>query len=214
MNLFSAKFSLCLLVLVTFSITADAQTFYGTNNVEVFREGRSKEFRNKEESPLKEEDFAVFKELNYFPVDKKFRVEADFVRTSGKKYFQMPTSSGESKKFTKFGILKFKLNDKNYSLNVYQFDADVLAKFPEYKDILFVPFKDATNGNVTYGGGRYIDIKTPSDGKVILDFNLAYNPSCAYGSDRYACPIPPKENFLQAEIKAGEKIYRHSTTKK
>jgi uncharacterized protein (DUF1684 family) len=109
--------------------------------------------------------------------------------------------------------LKFKLNGKDYFLNVYQSDADVLAKFPEYKDILFVPFKDATNGKETYGGGRYIDIKMLSSKKVILDFNLAYNPSCAYGSDRYSCPIPPKENFLQVEINAGEKSYRHSTAK-
>jgi hypothetical protein len=200
-------------VLFAFSITATAQTFYGTTDVEVFREGRTKEFRNKEESPLKDEDFTAFKELNYFPVDKKFRVEADFTRIVAEKYFQMPTSSGKAKKFIKFGILKFQLNGKNYSLIVYQADADVLAKFPEYKDLLFVPFKDATNGKETYGGGRYIDIKILSGKKVILDFNLAYNPSCAYGSDRYSCPIPPKENFLKAEIKAGEKTYQYSTAK-
>jgi uncharacterized protein (DUF1684 family) len=213
MNLFSAKFFIFLSLLFAFSMTANAQTFYGTIDVKVFREGRSKEFQNKEESPLKDEDFAGFKELNYFSVDKKFRVEADFTRTVGKKYFQMPTSSGKAKKFVKFGILKFKLNGNNYSLNVYQADADVLAKFPEYKDLLFVPFKDATNGRETYGGGRYIDIKMLSSKKVILDFNLAYNPSCAYGSDRYSCPIPPKENFLQVEINAGEKSYRYSTAK-
>jgi uncharacterized protein (DUF1684 family) len=213
MNLFSAKFSLFLLLLFAFSMMANAQTFYGTNDVEVFREGRSKEFRNKEESPLKEEDFAIFKELNYFSVSEKFRIEAEFTPTAGKKYFRMPTSSGKTKKFTKFGNLKFKLNDKNYSLNVYQADAEVLAKFPEYKDLLFIPFKDTTNGKETYGGGRYIDIKMLSTKKVILDFNLAYNPSCAYGSDRYSCPIPPKENFLQVEINAGEKSYRYSTAK-
>ena len=213
MNLFSAKFSLFLLLLFAFSTMANAQTFYGTNDVEVFREGRSKEFRNKEESPLKDEDFAIFKGLNYFPVDKNFSVEANFTRTAAGKYFQMPTSSGKAKKYTKFGILKFKLNDKNYSLNVYQADAAILAKFPEYKDLLFVPFKDSTNGKETYGGGRYIDIKMLPGKKVILDFNLAYNPSCAYGSDRYSCPIPPQENFLQVEINAGEKSYRYSTAK-
>jgi len=213
MNLLSAKFFIFLSLLFVFSTMANAQTFYGTTDVEVFREGRGKEFLKKEESPLKDEDFAIFKGLNYFSVDKNFRIEAEFTRTAGKKYFRMPTSSGETKKYTKFGILKFKLNGKDYFLNVYQSDADILAKFPEYKDILFVPFKDATNGRETYGGGRYINIKMLSSKKVILDFNLAYNPSCAYGSDRYSCPIPPKENFLQVEINAGEKSYRHSTAK-
>lgn len=208
-----AKFNAFVLLLFAFSVTASAQTFYGTNDVKVFREGRSREFRSKEESPLNDEDFLVFKDLNYFPVNEGFRVEADFARLTAESYFQMPTSSGRQKKFVKFGVLTFKIKDKKYSLNVYQADAEVLAKFPEYRDLLFIPFKDLTNGRETYGGGRYIDIKMPSGKKAILDFNLAYNPNCAYGSDRYSCPIPPKDNFLQAEIKAGEKIYRNSGAK-
>ena len=213
MNWFSAKILLFLLLVFSFSMTANAQTFYGTSDLKVFREGRDKEFRNKEESPLKDEDFSIFKGLDYFPVNKKFQVNADFTQTTDERYFQLPTSSGKTKKYKKFGVLKFRLNGKNYSLNVYQADAEVLAKYPEYKDLLFVPFKDATSGKATYGGGRYVDIKTPLGGKVILDFNLAYNPNCAYGSDRYSCPIPPKENFLQVEINAGEKSYRNSTAK-
>ena len=213
MTLFSAKIFLLLLLLFGFSTTASAQTFYGTTDVKTFRDGRDKEFRNKDESPLKAEDFPVFKNLNYFPVDKNFRVAADFTRTSDEKYFQMPTSSGKTKRFVKFGVLKFKLGGKDYALNVYQTDAETLKKFPEYADLLFIPFKDATGGKATYGG-RYIDIKTPTSGaKVILDFNLAYNPNCAYGSDRYSCPIPPSENFLQIEISAGEKNYKSSTAK-
>ena len=207
------KFFLFVSLILIFSMTANAQTFYGTTDVKVFRDGRDKEFRNKEESPLKAEDFPIFKNLNYFPVDNKFRVEADFSKTSDEKNFQMPTSSGKNKKFVKFGVLKFKLSGKDYSLNVYQTDAETLLKFPEYANLLFVPFKDATGGKTTYGGGRYIDIKTPAGGKVILDFNLAYNPNCAYGSERYSCPIPPKENFLQVEINAGEKSYKYSTAK-
>jgi uncharacterized protein (DUF1684 family) len=213
MNLFSAKFPLFLFLIFAFSIMVNAQTFYGQIDVKVFREGRDKEFRNKEESPLKEEDFPIFKSLNYFLVDTKFRVEANFARTSDETYFHMPTSAGQTKKFIKFGNLKFKLRGKDYSLNAYQADAKVLAKFPEYADLLFIPFKDMTNGKETYGGGRYIDIKTPAGAKVILDFNLAYNPNCAYGSERYSCPIPPKTNFLQVKINAGEKSYLHSNAK-
>lgn len=156
---------------------------------------------------MKEEDFPKFEGLKYFDEDKKYIVKADFKRTSDEKYFQMPTSSGKSKKFVKYGVLTFKLNGAKYSLAVYQADAEVLKKFPEYADLLFVPFKDLTNGAETYGGGRYIDIKTPKGKKAVLNFNNSYNPNCAYGSDRYNCPIPPKENFLQTEIKAGEKKY-------
>ena len=213
MNFTRANFLLFLSLLVVFSTAANGQSFYGTDDLKVFREGRDKEFRNKSESPLKGDDFANFKGLNYLPNDKNFRVEANFMRTSDEKYFQMPTSSGKVKTFVKFGTLNFKLNNQDYSLNVYQTDADSLLKYPEYKDLLFVPFKDLTNGKETYGGGRYLNIKIPSDKKVVMDFNLAYNPNCAYGSDRYSCPIPPKENFLQIEIKAGEKIYQHSTAK-
>lgn len=123
----------------------------------------------------------------------------------------MPTSSGITKKFRKFGVLKFTLNGREQLLSVYQIDPEIGSKFPEYADLLFVPFKDLTSGKETYGVGRYIDIKTPKGNKVTLDFNLAYNPNCAYGNDKYSCPIPPKENFLRVEIKAGEKNYRNSS---
>ena len=201
-----------ILVSLFFAGYAGAQTFYGTSDLKTFREGREKEFRSKDESPLKEEDFAEFKGLNYFPENKKFVVKARFTRTSDEKYFQMPTSSGKSKKFVKYGVLSFKINGKVQTLSIYQADTEVLKKYPEYADLLFVPFKDLTNGSETYGGGRYIDIKTPTSDELTLNFNLAYNPNCAYGSDRYNCPIPPKENFLQTKIEAGEKIYQYSKT--
>ncbi len=200
-------------LLIAFGSLAYSQTFYGTNNLKTFREGRENEFRNKDESPLKKQDFAEFKGLNYFAENKRFAVKATFTRTSDEKYFQMPTSSGKSKKFVKYGVLEFKLNGKKQKLNVYQTDAEVLKKNPEYADLLFVPFKDSTNGEKTYAGGRYIDIKAPTNNEVILNFNLAYNPNCAYGNDRYNCPIPPKENNLQVKIEAGEKVYKEADGK-
>jgi len=193
----------------SFAAFTQAQTFYGADDLKTFRTGRDKEFRNKAESPLLEEDFSNFKGLNYFDENKNFRVEAQFERTADANYFQMPTSSGIPKRYIKYGVLKFRLNNREHQLNVYQIDKIMLEKFPEYRDLLFVPFKDTTNGAETYSGGRYIDIKTPNGKKVILDFNLAYNPSCAYGSDKYSCPIPPKKNFLKIDIKAGEKSFEY-----
>jgi uncharacterized protein (DUF1684 family) len=202
-----------LLFYFSFATVVQAQTFYGSTDLKTFRVGRDKEIRSKEESPLKPEDFPGFKGLNYFRVDKSFRVRARLTPSLNEKYFQMPTSSGKTKKFIKYGKLNFKLNGKKYSLSVYQAEISLLEAFPEYKDLLFIPFKDLTNGRESYGGGRYIDIKNPAGKSAIIDFNLAYNPSCAYGSDKYSCPIPPKENFLQVKIKAGEKTYLYSGSK-
>lgn len=202
---------LALLILVFgFSAAAAGQTFYGTTDVKAFRDGRDKEFRDKKESPLKDEDFAKFTGLNYFPVDEKFRVNAEFTRTPDEKYFEMPTSSGITKKFVKFGVLKFRIDGKPFSLSVYQIDAAVLARFPEYADLLFVPFRDLTGRTTTYDGGRYIDIKRPEGNSAVIDFNLAYNPNCAYGSDKYNCPIPPRENSLKLSVLAGEKRYEYT----
>lgn len=198
-------FTISVFLLSAFS--AAAQDFYGSTDLKTFRDGRDKEFRNKEESPLLDEDFSKFKGLNYFDVDKKFRVKAVFERTPDEKYFQMPTSSGKLRKFVKYGILKFKLNGQTFLLNAYQYDEETLKEIPGDNDLLFVPFRDLTSGKETYAGGRYMDVRIAKNKKIILDFNLAYNPSCAYGSERFSCPIPPKENFLQTEIKAGEKTF-------
>ncbi len=190
-----------------FAVSAAGQTFYGTTDLTAFRSGRDKEFRNKAESPLTEQGFAEFDGLKYFPVDNRFRVTAAFTRTADGRAFMMPTSSGRSKRFVKYGVLRFRIAGKPHVLSVYQADAAVREAFPEYADLLFIPFRDETSGHETYGVGRYIDIKTPKGRRVTLDFNLAYNPNCAYGSDKYSCPIPPKENFLRLRVTAGELAY-------
>jgi hypothetical protein len=195
-------FSIFVLSLV-FSV--NAQIFYGTTDLQTFRNGRDKEFKDKKESPLTEEDFSLFKGIDNFENNKKFRVKAKFTLAQNQKSFQILTSSGKSKSAVKVGIVSFKINKIAYKLNVYQIGK--VTEDDEYKDLLFIPFKDLSNGKETYNGGRYIDIWRPKTDTVILDFNLAYNPSCAYGSDRYNCPIPPKENFLKIKILAGEKKF-------
>jgi len=192
---------------------AGAQTFYGSTDTKAFREFRDKEFRDKKKSALKEEDFAGFTGLNYYPEDGNFKVKAKFTRTADEKYFQMPTSSGMMKTYIKHGVLEFNIDGKANTLAVYQADQATLEKYPEYADLLFIPFKDVTNRTETYGGGRYIDIKILAGEKeVTLDFNLAYNPKCAYGGDKWSCPIPPRENSLDIEIKAGEKRYAYTAS--
>ena len=185
-------------MLAIMAAAAAGQTFYGTTDLAAFRAGRDKEFRNKAESPLTDAEFVSFDGLKYFSNDLKFRVTAVLTRIAGEKYFMMPTSSGKAKRFVKYGILKFRLANRPYRLNVYQADEAAREAYPDYADLLFIPFRDLTSGKETYSVGRYIDIKLPKGKTVTLDLNLAYNPNCAYGNDKYSCPIPPKENFLSA----------------
>lgn len=170
-----------------------------------FRAERDAEFRNPRTSPLETWEVAKFSGLKYFEIDPSFKVRATFVRTPNEKKFNMPTSSGLTKVYLKYGELNFKVRSKRYKLGVYQSQA--LSQTEKYKNYLLIPFTDQTSGKETYGGGRYIDFEIPSSDVVTLDFNLAYNPSCAYSS-RFNCPIPPRENRLTTKIKAGEKVYK------
>ncbi|MET0753546.1 MAG: DUF1684 domain-containing protein [Pyrinomonadaceae bacterium] len=205
-----------ILILLSTAFAAQAQaTYYGTNDIKIFREGREKDFRNKDVTPLLAEDFQNFKGLNYYEVDKNYLVKAKFTKTQDEKYFLMPTSSGRSAKYMKIGVLTFKLGEKEFSLAAYQSEKILTdAKWKDlYGNSIFIPFKDLTNGKETYGAGRYIYLMTPKGEETTIDFNMAFNPSCAYGSEEFSCPIPPKENFLQAEIKAGEKAFEYSGKK-
>lgn len=175
------------------------------SDVERFRAVRDKGFRTAGESPLLREDFLNFKGLEYFAVDPKFAVRAKLEKTTDEQFFLMPTTFNTTRKYLKYGVLKFALEGRAFSLNVYRSEASAVRS-----GLLFIPFRDLTNGAETYGAGRYLDIEAPAEAELILDFNFAYNMSCAYGSERYNCSVPPKENFLQTAIKAGEKIYPHA----
>lgn len=175
------------------------------NAVKKFRADRDREFRDPKESPLETNEVTHFRGLSYFKIDPAYRVRARFIRTPDEKKFSMPTSTGSTKVYLKYGELKFVMADQQHTLAVYQSEA--LSQTEKFKNYLLIPFRDLTNGKETYGGGRYIDFAIPASEQLILDFNLAYSPSCAYSS-RFNCPIPPRENRLNVKIRAGEKTYR------
>lgn len=165
-----------------------------------------KEFKNPETSPLKAAA-KDFKGLDYFPIDPTYKVSAKLEKTPDVTPFEMPTSDPKrNKHFLKYGTLTFTLNGETYVLSVYK--SLQLAGQKKYEDYLFLPFKDFTNGRETYGGGRYLDMKTTDGDTVELDFNYCYNPYCAY-SDGWSCPIPPEENHLPVAIEAGVKKYEN-----
>jgi uncharacterized protein (DUF1684 family) len=144
--------------------------------------------------------------LQFFPPDSTMRVWATFTPAKNAKWFSMKTSGTTSQVYRKYGLLTFKIHDTLLRLNVYQSQSLMTSK--DYSDYLFVPFTDNTSGNESYGGGRYLDYKMQEihGNKLLIDFNKAYNPYCAYTTG-YNCPIPPAENDLKVAITAGEKVY-------
>lgn len=145
--------------------------------------------------------------LRFFPIDKNFRIIARFERVKDGKWFSMETSGSTKQVFRVYGIIYFTLHDTALQLNIYQ--SQRLMTVEEYKDHLFLPFADLTSGEQTYEAGRYIDLSFGDiqGDKILIDFNKAYNPYCAYISGRYNCPVPPRENYLRIAIRAGEKKF-------
>ena len=145
--------------------------------------------------------------LSFYPVNKNYRIVASFQRVKNGQWFTMETSGSSKQTFRVYGTIKFMIHDTTVQLNIYQ--SQKLMAVAEYKDNLFLPFTDLTSGEETYASGRYIDLVFDDiiDNKVVIDFNKAYNPYCAYVTGRYNCPIPPGENNLNVAILAGEKNY-------
>jgi uncharacterized protein (DUF1684 family) len=169
-----------------------------------YQEELNRSFADSLHSPLTEEDRLHFEGLDFFPIDEKYIVKAKFIKLKKQKPFDMPTTTDRKPKYIKYGELHFTIDSKDMVLTVYK-NID-LSKRKGFKDYLFLPFLDATNGIETYGGGRYLDMRIPTSDEVIIDFNKAYNPYCAYNHE-YSCPIVPLENELDIEIKAGVKKF-------
>jgi uncharacterized protein (DUF1684 family) len=172
--------------------------------VATFQQELNAEYRNPAESPLTPEDRAAFTGLPFFPVNYSVCVEGRFVADSLSVPFAMQTSTSRRPMYRKYGEVHFILSGQPLKLTVYQ-NQELMQK-PGFEDYLFVPFTDPTNGQTSYGGGRYLDVRTGQiqGGMLVLDFNRAYNPFCAY-SGRYSCPVPPAENRLPVAIEAGVK---------
>ncbi|QNH62006.1 DUF1684 domain-containing protein [Hymenobacter sediminicola] len=171
-------------------------------SVTAFQQELNADYRNPAESPLSEKQRATFSGLPFFPTNYTVCVVARFEADSLGAPFPMQTSTARRPLYRKYGVVHFTLEDKPQQLTVYQ--SMDLQRDPKYRDYLFVPFTDRTNGHGSYGGGRYIDLRRGQivAGQLILDFNRTYNPYCAY-SPRYSCPVPPTENRLPVPIAAG-----------
>lgn len=162
-------------------------------------------FKDASKSPLTDKDRKTFRSLEFFKADSSYLVNAHLERTPETPFFKMKTTTDRLTEERVYGILTFELQGTTFKLNVYQ-GKDNLED-PEFVDYLFLPFLDLTNGETSYGGGRYIDLRIPQGDSLEIDFNKAYNPLCVYNK-KYSCPIVPRDNFLEIEVKAGMKDYK------
>jgi uncharacterized protein (DUF1684 family) len=172
----------------------------GSLNLSVIKRGAryGLRIRDKNSKALRE-----FKGLEWFPASEAYRVTATFTPYDQPKEIMIANVLGDQLKMKSPGVLTFTLNGSTHQLRPVLEDGE---------DHLFIIFRDQTSGKTTYGAGRYLYADLPRDGQVILDFNRAENPPCAFTS--YAtCPLPPRANFLSIPIPAGERAF-HLKTKK
>ena len=165
-----------------------------------WRETRDTLFREHSQSPLQAEDRGRFEGLRYFDYDPSFRVLGQVESAPATRY-EIATSGEGTLTFTRFAWVGFELHGRSLELELYWLAG--------YGGGIYLPFRDATSGTETYGAGRYLldTVKGADLGKdghaLVLDFNFAYNPSCAY-NPRWLCPLAPPENRLDVELRAGE----------
>ncbi|RXJ50588.1 DUF1684 domain-containing protein [Gelidibacter gilvus] len=194
-------YSFLLGFLFLWSCATDKQPIQGETE---FQRNLNAEFKDASKSPLKKKDRRAFNALDFFKVDSLYVVQATFTKSDDEKPFQMKTTTDRLLTYIKYGEISFDLKDETHTLSVYQ-DQDLMNE-DGFEDYLFLPFLDDTNGDETYGGGRYIDLRIPDGDVITIDFNTAYNPYCAY-NEAYSCPIVPRENYVDVEVKAGVKSF-------
>lgn len=166
----------------------------------VAEQRRSKDgfFAESDDSPIPRGDREDFDGLDYYQIDPAYRFELTFDARDEDAPIALETQAGGRQEFLHCGVFQFGIDGEPVTLHGYRADPD--------EDGLWIPFRDATNGDETYGAGRYLDVPAPDDGTWVVDFNRAYNPFCAY-DDRYDCPVIPRENVLDVPIPAGERAY-------
>ncbi len=168
-----------------------------------YRKRYLNDFLTDTHSPLQKEDLQY---LRFYDADSTYRVTAKAEILLNESPFIMPVFTGNGRQYVRYALLKFMLKGKPLELTVYRNIA--LSMQAQFSDYLLLLFTDETNGTETYAGGRYIDLHTGDfkNNSIVIDFNKAYNPYCAFGGG-YACPKPPDENHLQTAVEAGEKLF-------
>ena len=165
------------------------------NDLELFRKEKGEFFKTSRQSPLTAEQKSKFGGLNYYPENPSLRLEIKLERLAQTEPVTLATSTGDEQEYFHVGQVRFDVGGQEALLQIYEADYG-----------FFVPFVDATAPKETYGAGRYLEPHDLGGDLLSVDFNLAYNPYCAY-NEQWSCPLPPAANRLKVRIKAGEKKF-------
>lgn len=161
------------------------------------REEKDEFMRTSDDSPFKGKEFLS---LKYYPADPAYKVMANVKQLETRELLELTTSDGKKEQYQKFATVEFEIKGERQQLTLLR------QAGPGMQSVTFLAFADATSGETTYGGGRYLDIAVKNARQVTLDFNKAYNPYCNY-NETFSCPLPLRENILDVAIEAGEKTY-------
>ena len=165
--------------------------------LETFRRQKDRYFKSGPDSPISHAQRDDFAGLAYYPENDGLRLVVHPEEFAEKEPIHMTTSTGGMQEYVRWGRFGFAVDQQAAALTIYY------AAWGGF----FVPFVDATSGNETYGAGRYLELEALEDGTFLADFNLAYNPYCAYSED-FSCPVPPAENRIAVPVRAGEMQYQ------
>ena len=191
-------------IVIIFSFSCREEKRYQDLNLTEYQRQVNNYFKDASVSPLKPKDLKNFQGLDFFEFDSTYVVKAKIEETKESLPFKMKTTTDIPADVRKYGDLFFQITEKEFELSIYE---NLEYEGVEgYENYLFLPFLDNTNGNETYGGGRYLDLYLNGTDKIIIDFNKAYNPQCVY-DENFSCPIVPKKNFLNTRIEAGVKNF-------
>lgn len=203
--------SIITIIIVVVAVISVFYSFQGGDDAKAYitsiekeREDKDHFMRTSSDSPFAD-SVSAFKGLTYFPADSKYKIIASLTPIAqNKDVVVLATSDGKEQHYLKYAYAEFDLAGVNNKLLILE-----VMEEGRFRGSLFLAFGDETSANETYGAGRYLDVrKTPGSTTITLDFNLAYNPYCAY-SNKFSCPLPPRENLLSVAIRAGEKNYQH-----
>jgi len=167
------------------------------NNLTAFRADKDDFYARHHQSPLTPAQKRDFKGLDYFPENTALRLEVDVETSQTSETIMIDTTGGQPQTYQRFGRFKFQVDGQSAELTIYK-----------NQHGYFLPFVDNLAGKETYPAGRYLEPEKLPNGRFFVDFNLAYNPYCAY-NEKWSCPITPAENRLKVSIRAGEKIFDH-----
>jgi uncharacterized protein (DUF1684 family) len=160
-----------------------------------FRREKDEFFRNHFQSPLTREQKMTFQGLNYFPENKDLILDVQVEEFDPKETIEMQTTTGDTQIYERYGRFRFQVEGKDAELTIYQSEHG-----------FFLPFVDSLAGQETYPAGRYLEPEPLPGGRFLVDFNLAYNPTCAY-NEMWSCPVTPFENRIKVPVRAGEKLF-------